>query len=74
MKMQHECRIPKQEVPYNVSWIKAGWTCPICGERWEISYRRSGYTASRMRPLLRVIKHWRWHRDAKREMRESGLL
>lgn len=74
MRLEHDCVIFRQEVPWGVARIRVGWTCPICGERWSIIHRRAGYDATRQRPLLRVIKHWLWTRDVKREMREDKLL
>lgn len=72
MKLEHDCLIPRRNVYYTVSSETHGWTCPICGERWSITYRRSGYDASRQRPVMRFIRHWRWRREVKRLMIEEG--
>ena len=74
MKLEHDCHIPSQEVPWDVARIRVGWTCPVCGERWSIVHRFRGYDATRQRPVMRLIRHWRWSRGVKRQLREDGLL
>lgn len=73
MRMTHDCRFPDHSVYYTVVEVTKKWVCPICGEAWEIRYRHSGHTACRLWPRLRVIRHWKWRRQVRRQMKEEGF-
>lgn len=68
MKADHECFIPRLDLPWPIQSVRRFWRCPDCGKCWSIHYHRMSYAARSLPAPFPNIKLWRWRRDAKRKI------